>query len=128
MLHTASGTSAIYNTKHFPVKEDGVRIKAHHNNYRRMHWDKPSRTITQNNGVISSLCCVHPGRKNSNKKKLTFSDPRVLTIYEVMIVSSIPDDWNIPDWAEDNFIRKVIGEGIPPLIVQKIIKNLINQL
>ena len=93
-----------------------------------MHWDKPSRTITQNNGVISSLCCVHPGRKNSNKKKLTFSDPRVLTIYEVMIVSSIPDDWNIPDWAEDNFIRKVIGEGIPPLIVQKIIKNLINQL
>ena len=128
MLHTPSGTSAIYNTKNFPVKDDGIRIKAHHNNYRRMNWEKPSRTITQNNGVISSLCCVHPGRQNSNNKKLTFSDPRVLTIYELMIVSSIPENWDIPVWAEDSFIRKVIGEGIPPLVVQKIIKNLINQL
>jgi len=124
MMHTPSGKSAIYNPRYFPVKKDGKRVKAHHNHYRRMHWDKPSRTITQNSGVISSLCCVHPGREEGG----IYSDPRVLTIYELMIVSSIPTDWNIPDWADDNFIRKVIGEGIPPLMVSKTFETLIDQL
>ena len=58
MMHTPSATSAIYNEKFYPQKDDGTRIKAHHNNYRRMDWNKPARTMTQNNGVISSLCCV----------------------------------------------------------------------
>ena len=89
-----------------------------------MHWDKPSRTITQNSGVISSLCCVHPVRKEGD----VYSDTRALTIYELMIVSSIPLDWNIPDWANENLIRKVIGEGIPPLLVKKTFETLIDQL
>ena len=89
-----------------------------------MHWDKPSRTVTQNNGVISSLCCVHPGREENG----LFSDPRVLTIHELMIVSSIPKSWRIPDWANENLIRKVIGEGIPPLMVKKTFENLVHQL
>ena len=62
MMHTPSGKSAIYNKVYYPQKENGVHIVAHHNHYRRMAWEKPSRTITQNNGVISSLACVHPGR------------------------------------------------------------------
>jgi len=127
MMHTPSGKSAIYNSQFFPVKEDGSKIKAHHNNYRRMHWDKPSRTMTQNNGVISSLCCVHPGRKRNIGANSIFSDPRVLTIYELMIISTIPTNWNIPDWATDSFIRKVIGEGIPPLLVKKIMANIVNK-
>lgn len=128
MLRTPSAKSAIYNEKFFPQKDDGVRIKAHHNNYRRMSWDKPSRTITQNNGVISSLCCVHPGREIQVGKTLLYSDPRVLTIYELLIVSTLPLDWAIPDWAEEGFIRKVIGEGIPPLMVKKIMIELLKLL
>ena len=58
MMHTPSGKSAIYNPVYYPQKEGGVHIVAHHNHYRRMAWEKPSRTITQNNGVISSLACV----------------------------------------------------------------------
>jgi DNA (cytosine-5)-methyltransferase 1 len=129
MLHTPSATSAIYNDEYFPQKDNGVRIKAHHNNYRRMDWNKPSRTMTQNNGVISSLCCVHPGNKiKTSKEEYIYSDPRVLTIYELLVVSSLPFDWAIPDWANDNFIRKVIGEGIPPLLVKKILMNLLKEI
>jgi DNA (cytosine-5)-methyltransferase 1 len=128
MLNTPSGKSAIYNKVFFPKKNDGSRIKAHHNNYRRMHWDKPSRTITQNNGVISSLCCVHPGRPHKSGGTIVYSDPRVFTIYEIMIVSSIPENWNIPLWANETFIRKVIGEGIPPLMVNKVMLELLKYL
>ena len=128
MMHTPSGESAVNNTKFYPQKKDGTRIVAHYNHYRRQNWDKPSRTITQNNGVISSLCCVHPGRKYKKGATILYSDPRVLTIYELMIVSSLPLNWNIPNWAEDSFIRNVIGEGIPPLLVKKIMQNLIKRL
>jgi DNA (cytosine-5)-methyltransferase 1 len=129
MLYTPSGKSAIYNEVYYPQKDNLVRVKAHHNNYRRMNWDKPSRTITQNNGVISSLCCVHPGRpfKSTNGATL-YSDPRVLSIYELFIVSTLPLDWKIPEWADETFIRKVIGEGIPSLMVKNIMLELINQL
>lgn len=129
MLNTPSGKSAIYNEKYFPQKSDGTRIKAHHNNYRRMHWDKPSRTITQNNGVISSLCCVHPGRPFiDNSGSSLYSDPRALTVYELLIVTTLPLNWKIPEWADETFIRKVIGEGIPSLMVKKVMLQLINQL
>lgn len=129
MMNTPSGKSAIYNEIFYPQKDNFVRVKAHHNNYRRMNWDKPSRTITQNNGVISSLCCVHPGRpiKSSNGETL-YSDPRVLSIYELFIVSTLPLDWKTPEWADETFIRKVIGEGIPSLMVKNIMLELINQL
>ena len=123
MMHTPTGKSAIYNDRYYPQKEDGTPVKAHHNNYRRLKWDMPCRTVTQNNGVISSLACVHPGRKYiSDNGEMLYSDPRVLTIYELMIVMSLPLDWNIPDWASNGLIRHVIGEGIPPLLIKKIIE------
>ena len=128
MMHTPSGKSAIYNEVYYPQKENGVHIVAHHNHYRRMAWDKPSRTITQNNGVISSLACVHPGRPYTKDGATLYSDPRVLSIYEILIVSSLPLDWPIPDWAEESLIRKVIGEGIPPKLIKVIIEQLIKQL
>jgi DNA (cytosine-5)-methyltransferase 1 len=129
MMHTPPATSAIYNKTFFPKKDNGERVKAHHNHYRRMDWNKPSRTITQNNGVISSLCCVHPGRPIINKSgKTLYSDPRTLTLYELLIVTTLPYDWKIPDWADESFIRKVIGEGIPSLMVKKVMLELINQL
>ena len=129
MMHTPTGKSAIYNDRYYPQKEDGTPVKAHHNNYRRLKWDMPCRTVTQNNGVIYSLACVHPGRKYiSDNGEMLYSDPRVLTIYELMIVMSLPLDWNIPDWAEDTFIRRVFGEGIPSKLVKEIVGELTRQL
>lgn len=128
MMHTPSGKSAIYNPVYYPQKEGGVHIVAHHNHYRRMAWDKPSRTITQNNGVISSLACVHPGRPYQQNGDTLYSDPRVLTIYELLIVSSLPLDWQIPAWAKETFIRKVIGEGIPSRLITVIVEQLLKQL
>ena len=129
MQHTPTGKSAIYNEKYYPQKAGGVPVKAHHNHYRRLKWDMPCRTITQNNGVISSLACVHPGRpyKNANGDEL-YSDARVLTIYELLIVMSLPLDWPIPDWATETFIRKVFGEGIPSKLVREIMNELLKQL
>lgn len=129
MMHTPSGTSAIYNDKYYPQKSDGSRISAHENQYRRHSWDKPCRTITQNNGVISSLCCVHPGVKYQTPEgEILYSEPRVFSIYELLVVSSLPVDWPIPKWAKENLIRHVIGEGIPPLLVKKIMLELIKNL
>lgn len=129
MMHTPTGKSAIYNEHYYPQKEGGVPVKAHHNNYRRLKWDMPCRTITQNSGVISSLATVHPGREYIDSTGETlYSDPRVLSIYELLIVSSLPLDWNIPDWVNDTMVRRVIGEGIPPLLVKKIMQVLIRQI
>ena len=45
-----------------------------------------------------------------------------------MIVSSLPLDWNIPQWADENLIRKVIGEGIPSKLIKVIVEQLLKQL
>lgn len=126
MLHTPTGKSAIYNDVYYPQKLDGTPVKAHHNNYRRLKWDMPCRTITQNNGVISSLACVHPGRKYEDNDDL-YSDARVLTIYELLIVMSLPLNWPIPEWADETLIRKVIGEGIPSNLIKQIMTSLLSQ-
>ena len=89
--------------------------------YMRMDWNKPAPTITVYNHTISSFQNVHPGRLMDNG---LYSDPRVLTIFELMRVMSLPDDWDIPDWADESLIRTVIGEGIPPLAVEKIVAEL----
>lgn len=129
MMHTPTGKSAIYNEIYYPQKKDGVPVKAHHNHYRRLKWDMPCRTITQNNGVISSLACVHPGRVYADKYgQELYSDARVLSIYELLIVMSLPLDWPIPSWASETFIRQVFGEGIPSKLVKEIMKVLTEQI
>ena len=129
MMHTPTGKSAIYNEVYYPQKKDGTHIVAHHNHYRRLKWDMPCRTITQNNGVISSLACVHPGHPYISKEgDELYSDPRVLTIYELLIVMSLPLDWPIPEWANEGFIRKVFGEGIPSKLVRELMKALLLQM
>lgn len=125
MMHTPTGKSAIYNEVYYPQKADGSEIKAHHNHYRRMNWDKPSRTITMFNGFISTLATVHPGRPYEENGELLYSDPRALSVYELLIVMSIPTDWPIPDWADDSFLRSVIGEGIPSKMARDILYQLV---
>ena len=47
-----------------------------------------------------------------------------MTVFELMRVTTLPDDWDIPDWASENLIRQVIGEGIPPLAIKKVVAEL----
>lgn len=128
MMHTPSNESAIYNPVYYPKKNNGDRVKAHYNQYRRLAWDTPCRCLTQNNGVISSLACVHPGRPYIKDGETLYSDPRVFTIHEIMIISSLPLDWPIPDWADETLIRKVIGEGIPSRLIKVIMEVLLAQI
>ncbi|MGN1312109.1 MAG: DNA cytosine methyltransferase [Bacilli bacterium] len=121
MKHTPTGKSAFNNKIYFPQKEDGTRIKGFSTTYKRMSWDKPAPTITMCNGGISSQNNVHPGRP---LKDGTYSDARVLSLKELMILTGLPDDWEIPEWASENLVRKVIGEGVPPKLIEAIIKNM----
>lgn len=124
MMNTPSGCTAFDNEIHYPKRNDGARVSGHYNQYRRYSWDKPCRTITQNSAVISSLCCVHPGHSLGHG---IYSDARCLSIYELLIVSSLPTDWDIPNWASDKLIRSVIGEGIPPMLVKNLVEELTKQ-
>lgn len=131
MMHTPSGCTAFDNEFYYPKKDNGDRVNGHYNHYRRLAWDKPCRTITQNSAVISSLCCVHPGRPivdSDNDKERIYSDARCLSIYELMLVTSLPKDWDIPEWASEKLVRSVIGEGIPPMLVKNIVKSLIDNI
>lgn len=129
LMHTPSGETAFNNIDEFkPKKKDGTFTKGFKNTYKRQSWDKPAYTVTMYNRTIGSQNNVHPGRyigKDKNGYDL-YSDARVLTVYELMIISSLPTDWNIPEWASEHFIRQVIGEGIPPLLVKKIMVELVN--
>ncbi len=127
MIHTPSGASAFKNDCFYPMTK-GRRIKGAPRTYMRMFWDKPATTIMQNSGVISAFSTVHPGRpivESDDDKIRVYSDARALSIYELLILSSLPEDWDIPSWADDILIRKVIGEGIPPLLIRKAIESLI---
>lgn len=127
MVHTPSAMSAFKNGVFYPMTK-GRRVKGAPRTYMRMDWNKPATTIMQNSGVISAFSTVHPGRllhDSDIESERIYSDARSLSIYELLILSSLPLDWNIPDWADDVLIRKVIGEGIPPLLIKRAIEALI---
>lgn len=121
------------------VEEDGTRraVRGYKTSYRRMAPDQPANTITMNSGVASS------------DVKLHYSAPRVLTLLEIMILSSlqnidnckpgIPTDhpWNgkysfekhmkKKDYAlQKNLIRQALGESIPPLAMQCMVGSMLN--
>ncbi len=131
MMHTPTGATAFDNDDEYkPRKKDGSLVRGFKNTYKRQEWDQPGFTVTMYSREISSQNNVHPGRKigkDANGNNL-YSDARVMTIYELMIMTSLPTDWNIPDWASDHFIRCVIGEGIPPLLVKKIMEKLLETI
>ncbi|EKD25010.1 MAG: hypothetical protein ACD_80C00131G0013 [uncultured bacterium (gcode 4)] len=118
MKHTPSWHSAIENLKYFPAKKDWTRISSYGSSYRRIKWDEPAPTITMRNDAISSQRNVHPWKL---KKDWTYSDARVLTPLELMILSSLPKKWAIPVDTPESLIRKCLGECIPPLLVKKVV-------
>jgi len=121
LKHTPTGKTALQNEVHYPKKEDGARIKGYATTYKRIEWDKPSPTITMANGSVSSQNNVHPGIL---QKDGTYSDARVLTLKEIFILTGLPEDWNPPIWASENLIRQVIGEGVPPKLIEKLLTTI----
>lgn len=128
MQHTPTGCSAFDNEKYKPRKKNGEIVKGFHNTYSRQRWDVPAYTIAMSNNQISTQNSVHPGRylgKDINGDDI-YSDPRVFTVYELMRIMSIPDDWPIPTTVSKQYLRHIIGEGVPSLLIQKIFAQLIN--
>lgn len=126
MQHTPSGQTAFDNKVYYPVKADGKPVKGFRNTYKRQNWDTPAYTVTMDNRKISSQNNVHPGvleYVDKNGEDI-YSDARALTLYELMKIMSIPDSWPVPDDTSKAFLRRIIGEGIPPLFVKKVFENL----
>jgi DNA (cytosine-5)-methyltransferase 1 len=128
MQFTPSGQSAFDNPIHKPIKKDGTFVKGYRNTYMRQRWDTPAYTVTMDNRKISSQGNVHPGRliAHGENGEDIYSDPRTLTLFELMLVMSLPKDWPIPEKTEEAFVRRIIGEGIPPLFIKKLFKNIPN--
>lgn len=129
MLYTPTGNTAFDNEFYYPKKKNGERVSGYDTTYHRMFWSKPAPTVTMYNGIMGSQNNVHPGRpwKKDKNGDMMYTNPRCLTIYELLIVSSLPLDWDIPDWAPDILIRHAIGEGIPPLLVKKIFLEMLKK-
>lgn len=123
MMYTPTGHTAFDNPQQYrPIKVDGSFVRGYHNTYKRQNWNTPAYTVTMDNRKISSQNNVHPGRlvgQDQNGDNV-YSDARTLTLYELMRVMSIPDDWNIPKGTDEAFLRRIIGEGIPPLFMRKL--------
>lgn len=121
LQHTEEGHSAMANLVYYPKKLDGTRIKGFHNTYARMHWDQPAPARTMNNNLVSGHNNVHPGRLLQNG---LWSDARALTLRELIIVSSLPLTWVVPDEVKETVVRQIIGEAIPPRLSYEIVRTL----
>lgn len=121
LSHTKEGCSAMKNPVFYPKKANGERVKGFHNTYKRMLWDAPCPARTTNSGMISGHNNVHPGRPMKNG---LVSDARVLSLLELMIVSSLPEDWNLPKEYKEATVRTIIGEAIPPRLLYKVVSTL----
>ncbi len=126
MQHTPTGCTAFDNDKYKPLKKDGTIVRGFKNTYKRQNWNTPGYTIAMDNIEISSQNNVHPGRfigKDTNGYDI-YSDARAMTLYELMIIMSIPEYWPVPKSTSPVFLRKVIGEGVPPMLIKKIFMQL----
>lgn len=127
MMHTPEGHSAWENERFYPTLKDGSKSKGYKNTYKRQWWDKPAYTVTMFTSRIGSQENGHPGHAvvdSPDEVTRIWSDPRTMTVYELMLLSSLPKDWNIPDWASSNVIREVIGEGVPPRLLESALISL----
>ena len=86
-----------------------------------MVWDAPSPTVTMRNEIMSSQDKVHPGRPLGNG---LWSDARVLTLRELLIVMSMPPDLDLPSNVSDTALRQYIGEGVPSLMMKTILSGI----
>ena len=80
--------------------------------YKRMKWDEPASTLTQNFQYACSDNKLHP------------SQSRVLSLYEGLILQTIATyDYSFcinGKMCSDGLIRDTIGESVPPLVIDLI--------
>lgn len=86
--------------------------------YRRMEWDKPAPTLTQKLHAIASDKKIHP------------SQNRPLSLYEAMLIQTITDyeySFSVNNKRiSRNAICQIIGESVPPKIIQIICENILS--
>ena len=122
MMHTPEGCSAMNNKVFFPARKDGKKTKGFNNTYKRQYWDKPAFTITMYTSRIGSQQNGHPGHPiidSEDEETRIWSDARTMTIFEIMRLTSLPDNWNMPLDTSHNLVREVMGEGVPPKLLEK---------
>lgn len=85
--------------------------------YKRMRWDEPASTLTQNFQYACSDNKLHP------------SQSRVLSLYEGLVLQSIAEyDYSFcvdGKTCSDGLIRDTIGESVPPRVIDMICANII---
>lgn len=93
------------------------RIKGFDSAYRRMSWDSPAPTLTQNLQAEASDKKIHP------------SQHRTLSVYEGLRLQTIADyDYKFCINGKEitaNSCCKVIGESVPPRLIEMICKNIL---
>ena len=93
------------------------RIKGFDSAYRRMTWDLPAGTITRNVQEVASDKKIHPTQN------------RTLSIYEATILQTISDyDYKFSINGNPislNACCQVIGESVPPKLIELICRNII---
>lgn|SRR5699024_7180628 len=98
--------------------------------YTRQTWDSVAPCIHTRNDIMASQNTVHP------------NDDRVFSLRELMLMMNIPKSFSWSDMSEEKLnnlplvekkkylreheinIRQSIGEAVPPIIMQKIAKNI----
>lgn len=92
------------------------RIKGFDSAYRRMSWDAPAPTLTQNFQAEASDKKIHPDQN------------RTLSIYEGLLIQTISNyDYHFSINGENispNGCCKVIGESVPPLLIEMVCNNI----
>ena len=127
LRHTPSGCSAFQNEIYFPKKKDGTRITGFNNTYTRLDWDSVCSTRTMTSGSISGSNNGHPGRclVNGDEETRRYSDARTLSLLELFIVSSLPEDMDFPEKTSERLIRDIVGEGVPAKMSKAFLKMLV---
>lgn len=85
--------------------------------YKRMSWDEPASTLTQNFQYACSDNKVHP------------TQTRVLSLWEGIVIQTIsqyPYSFTINGkQVKDGLIRDTIGESVPPKVIDLVCKNIL---
>lgn len=101
-------------------KETGEKriMKGFVSAYKRMLWDEPASTLTQNFQYACSDNKVHP------------SQTRVLSLWEAIVLQTIADypfTFTIDGkQVKDGLIRDTIGESVPPRIIDILCRNILS--
>ena len=104
---------------YFENKDTGEQriMRAYPSSYKRMSWDEPASTLTQNFQYACSDNKIHP------------SQTRVLSIWEAMVIHTIADypfSFTVNGTqVSDCLMRDTIGESVPPKIIDLICQNII---